>query len=80
MSTDLVVALTRLETQRIYDVHMAARTMFEGSREAARARDDASAGAIIRNQAGALGADLVVMGLYGRSRLQEMVLGGAVKC
>lgn len=40
-------------------------------------RDDASAGEIIRNQAGALGADLVVMGLYGRSRLQEMVLGGA---
>lgn len=40
-------------------------------------RDDASAGEIIRNQASALGADLVVMGLYGRSRLQEMVLGGA---
>ena len=40
-------------------------------------RDDASAGEIIRNQAGALGADLVVMGLYGRSRLQEFILGGA---
>lgn len=40
-------------------------------------RDDASAGEIIRDQAGALGADLVVMGFYGRSRLQEMVLGGA---
>lgn len=40
-------------------------------------RDDASAGEIIRDQAGALGADLVVMGLYGRSRLQEVILGGA---
>ncbi|TAJ69835.1 MAG: universal stress protein [Phenylobacterium sp.] len=40
-------------------------------------RDDGSAGEIIRNQANALGADLVVMGFYGRSRLQEMVLGGA---
>lgn len=40
-------------------------------------RDDASAGEIIRDQAGALGADLVVMGFFGRSRLQEMVLGGA---
>ena len=42
-------------------------------------RDDASAGEIIRDQASALGADLVVMGFYGRSRLQEMVLGG-VSC
>ena len=40
-------------------------------------RDDASAGEIIRDQAGALGADLVVMGLYGRSRLEEVILGGA---
>ena len=40
-------------------------------------RDDAAAGEIIRDQAGALGADLVVMGFYGRSRLQQMVLGGA---
>eukprot|EP01035_Chromulina_nebulosa_P040485 gene40485-54746_t len=40
-------------------------------------RDDASAGEIIRDQAGALAADLVVMGLYGRSRLKELILGGA---
>lgn len=37
---------------------------------------DASAGEIIRNQIKALDADLVVMGVYGRSRLQELVLGG----
>ncbi len=39
--------------------------------------DDASAGEIIRAQADTLGADLVVMGFYGRSRLQEVILGGA---
>lgn len=38
--------------------------------------DDASAGEILRKQAKALDADLVVMGLYGRPRLQELVLGG----
>jgi nucleotide-binding universal stress UspA family protein len=38
--------------------------------------DDASAADIIRRHAGALGADLIVMGLYGRSRLSELVLGG----
>lgn len=38
--------------------------------------DDASAGEVIRKQAKALNADLIVMGLYGRPRLQELVLGG----
>lgn len=38
--------------------------------------EDASAAEIIRRQAGMLGADLIVMGLYGRPRLQELVLGG----
>lgn len=37
---------------------------------------DASAGDILRRRTAALGADLVVMGLYGRPRLQEMILGG----
>lgn len=37
---------------------------------------DASAGDILRKQAKALNADLIVMGLYGRPRLQEIVLGG----
>lgn len=40
-------------------------------------RKGPSAGETIRDQAGALGADLVVMGSYGRSRLQEVILGGA---
>lgn len=38
--------------------------------------EDASAASIIRGQARALGADLIVMGLYGRPRLSELVLGG----
>lgn len=38
--------------------------------------DDASAAEIIRRQVAALGADLLVMGLYGRARLSEFVLGG----
>jgi len=38
---------------------------------------DGSAGDVIARQATALGADLVVMGLYGRPRVQELVLGGA---
>lgn len=38
--------------------------------------EDASAADIIRRQVAALGADLLVMGLYGRPRLSEFVLGG----
>jgi len=38
--------------------------------------DDGSAGDILRRQVEAQHADLVVMGLYGRPRLQELVLGG----
>jgi nucleotide-binding universal stress UspA family protein len=41
------------------------------------ASPDASAGEVLGRQTRALGADLVVMGLYGRPRLQELVLGGA---
>lgn len=37
---------------------------------------DASAADILRRQAKALDVDLVVMGLYGRPRLQEVILGG----
>ena len=37
---------------------------------------DTSAGQIIRDHVAALKADLVVMGVYGRPRLQELVLGG----
>ena len=32
---------------------------------------------LIERQAKAIGADLIVMGLYGHARLQEFVLGGA---
>lgn len=38
--------------------------------------DDASAADILRRQVRALDADLLVMGLYGRPRLSEWVLGG----
>lgn len=38
---------------------------------------DAQAGEIIRRTAEDLAADLVVLGLYGHSRLRELVLGGA---
>lgn len=37
---------------------------------------DASAAAILRGHVKALDIDLVVMGLYGRNRVQELVLGG----
>ncbi|MBI1362268.1 MAG: universal stress protein [Alphaproteobacteria bacterium] len=37
---------------------------------------DASTGEILRRHIGVSGADLVVMGLYGHSRLREIVLGG----
>ena len=39
--------------------------------------DDAEAQVLIERQAKAVGADLIVMGLYGHARLQEFVLGGA---
>lgn len=38
--------------------------------------DDVSAAEVLRRQVKALQADLVVMGLYGRPRMQELVLGG----
>jgi nucleotide-binding universal stress UspA family protein len=38
---------------------------------------DARAGEMIKDHAESLGVDLVVMGLYGHSRLRELVLGGA---
>lgn len=38
--------------------------------------DDASAGQVLLAQAEKLDADLIVMGLYGRPRLTEMLLGG----
>ena len=38
--------------------------------------DDASTTEILRRHIGTTGADLVVMGLYGHSRLGELVLGG----
>ncbi len=37
---------------------------------------DASAADILRRQVKVLGADLVVMGLYGRPRVSEVILGG----
>ena len=37
---------------------------------------DESAGDVLERQAAELGADMVVMGLYGRPRLQELILGG----
>lgn len=37
---------------------------------------DIDAAAVLRRQVQSLGADLVVMGLYGRSRFSEFVLGG----
>ena len=38
---------------------------------------DSDVGSVILSRAADLGADLIVMGLYGHSRLREMVLGGA---
>ncbi len=37
---------------------------------------DAGVADALRAEAEALGADLIVMGLYGRSRLRETILGG----
>lgn len=50
-----------------------------GCREARLVMDqdtDASTGEVIRRHIDMLGADMVVLGLYGHSRLQEFVLGG----
>jgi nucleotide-binding universal stress UspA family protein len=38
---------------------------------------DAAVGEVILSRAADCGADLIVMGIYGHSRLREMVLGGA---
>jgi nucleotide-binding universal stress UspA family protein len=38
-----------------------------------------SAGDMLLNEATDLGADLIVMGGYGHSRLRELVLGGATR-
>jgi nucleotide-binding universal stress UspA family protein len=41
--------------------------------------DDLSAGDMLLSRAADLGADLVVMGAYGHSRLRELVLGGVTR-
>lgn len=38
-----------------------------------------SVGKSVLERAGELGADLIVMGAYGHSRLREMILGGATR-
>jgi nucleotide-binding universal stress UspA family protein len=40
---------------------------------------DGNAGEILLAQAGALGADLLVMGAYGHARLRELVFGGVTR-
>jgi nucleotide-binding universal stress UspA family protein len=37
---------------------------------------DSDVGAIILSRAADIGSDLIVMGVYGHSRVREMVLGG----
>jgi nucleotide-binding universal stress UspA family protein len=39
--------------------------------------DSVDVGDVILSRAADLGADLIVMGIYGHSRLREMILGGA---
>ena len=41
--------------------------------------EDADAAHVLLGYAGEMGADLLVMGCYGHSRLREMVLGGATR-
>lgn len=41
--------------------------------------DDLDPGDLLLSRAADLGADLIVMGAYGRSRLREMVLGGVTR-
>ena len=38
---------------------------------------DSDVGGVILSRAADRGADLIVMGIYGHSRMREMVLGGA---
>lgn len=45
----------------------------------AMAEPDGSAGRVLAEQAKALGADLLVVGAYGRSRVRELVFGGATR-
>ena len=40
---------------------------------------DGDAGEVLLGQAAAHGADLLVMGAYGHSRLRELVFGGATR-
>jgi nucleotide-binding universal stress UspA family protein len=40
---------------------------------------DDDAGGVLLAQAAAQGADLLVMGAYGHSRLRELVFGGATR-
>jgi nucleotide-binding universal stress UspA family protein len=37
---------------------------------------DSDVGAVILSRAADIGSDLIVMGVYGHSRVREMVLGG----
>ena len=56
--------------------HLAQSPRRQGHRPA-RARADSDVGAVILSRAADYDVDLIVMGVYGHSRMREMVLGGA---
>jgi len=41
--------------------------------------EDMNVGELLQSRASDIGADLIVMGAYGRSRLRELILGGATR-
>jgi nucleotide-binding universal stress UspA family protein len=59
------------------DTYLARHGLQVGSRSLQADGDDAGAGLL--QTAGAAGADLLVMGAYGRSRFSEWILGGATR-
>ena len=65
----------RVALQRLYDVRLGGLGLaFLDQRDVAA---DSDVGGVVLSRAADHNIDLVVMGLYGHSRLREMVLGGA---
>lgn len=76
-----LLTIARTDSGHLPGADAAAHLARHGVRVEARADygDDRDAGDVIERCARDLDADMVVMGAYGRSRLRELVLGGATR-
>lgn len=75
----LAKTVERPGTADLIHAHLARNGIVADIQAIDAAASDHAAGAVLLAEADAFGADLLVMGGYGRSRMRELVLGGATR-